>query len=43
MQYVRFYILSKLINDSHNVPITTMRAGLQAYDVHRNPLKLCFS
>ena len=42
-QFVRFCEFCKLVNDSTDVTIATLRAGEWAYNVHRDALKWCSS
>ena len=42
-QCISFYVLGKVVNDSQDVPVTTLRAGQRAYNVHRDSLKWCSS
>ena len=40
---ISFYVFCKVVNDSHDVPINTLRAGQRAYNVHCDSVKWCFS
>ena len=36
---ISFHVLGKVLNDSKDVPVTTVRAGQWAYNVNRDSLK----
>ena len=40
---ISFYVLGKVVNDSQNVPVTTLRAGQWVYNIYRDSLIRCSS